>query len=143
MGGLETVWYTWPDGSIGDWRNQGNRRLQVKEAATRPDFPNESSYDYIERLISDIRAGSTPPYLVLPCYRTQRDKLIILDGNHRAIAAFRSDMDVRLLIFAVTGTDNPLLLPDLLHETIPDSTAEVWVHYRTEIEKKFKGELSQ
>lgn len=76
--------------------------------------------------------------LVLPCYRTSGGKLLILDGNHRAIAAFKSGEDIRLLIFAVTGLDNPLVLPDLLHETNSDSPPEVWAALRAEVEHNFE-----
>ncbi len=134
---LETVWYIRPDGSLGDWRNQSDRRLSVKDAAARRDFPSERNEKYVQRLISDMRTSPTPPYLVLPCYRTQHGKLIILDGNHRAVSAFRSDIDVRLLIFALSGPDDPLVLPDLLHEISSESSAELWAQYRAEIERKF------
>jgi hypothetical protein len=134
---FETVWYSRPDGSLGDWRNQEDRRISVRDAATRQAFPNKESEDYIQRLISDMRAASTPPYLVLPCYRTQDRKVIILDGNHRAVAAFRSATDVRLLVFAISGPDHPLLLPDLLHEISSETNAELWAQYRAEIEQKF------
>jgi hypothetical protein len=136
---LETVWYIRSDGSLGDWRSQSDRRLSVKDAATKHVFPNKDSEDYIQSLISDMCARPEPPYLILPCYRTQDGKFIILDGNHRAIAAFRSDMDVRLLIFAVSGPDDPLLLPDLLHEMSSETSVELWAQYRAEIERKFKG----
>jgi hypothetical protein len=138
LGAAETVWYTWPDGSLGDWRNQGNQRLRVEDVAARDNFPDKKSHDYIQSLTSDMRNNSTPPSLVLPCYRTERGKVLILDGNHRAIAAFKSEVDIRLLIFAITGTDNPLMLPDLLHEVNPGATTEAWAHYRTEIEEKFR-----
>ncbi len=140
LGALETVWYTWPDGSLGDWRNQGNRRLRVEEVASRRNFPDKKSCNYIQRLASGMRGNSTPLYLILPCYRTERGRVLVLDGNHRAIAAFKSEVDIRLLIFAITGPDNPLMLPDLLHETNPDATAEAWAHCRAEIEKKFREE---
>lgn len=138
LGELQTVWYVWPDGTLGDWRDQGSRRLSVREAAARRDFPNKESYDYVQTLISEIRASSTPPQLVLPCYRAQRGEFIMLDGNHRAVAAFRSGVEVRLLAFAVTGPDDPLLLPDLLHETNAQSSPDLWADYRTKIERKFK-----
>ncbi len=134
---LETVWYIRTDGSLGDWRNQGDRRISVKDAAARRDFPSKSSEQYIQKLISDMSASPVPTYLVLPCYRTQRGKLIILDGNHRAIAACRCDVNVRLLIFALSGPDDPLVLPDLLHEMGPAPSAEIWAQYQAEIEQKF------
>ena len=139
---LETVWYIRPDDSLGDWRNQGDRRLSVKDAATRQAFPNKDSEGYIQKLISDMYACGTLPYVILPCYRTLHGKFIILDGNHRAIAAFRSEMNVRLLIFAVSGPDDPLLLPDLLHEMSSETSAELWAQYRTEIERKFTRKLA-
>lgn len=138
VSGLETVWYVRPDGSLGDWRNQGDRRVSVKEAAARRDFPSQASEQYIQRLMSGMRASPAPPYLILPCYRTQRGKLIMLDGNHRAIAACRAGMNVRLLIFALAGPDDPLLLPDLLHEMSPESSAERWAECQAKIEQKFK-----
>jgi hypothetical protein len=139
LGKLETVWYIWPDGSLGDWRNQDNRRVSVEEAAQLDRFPNAKSHDYIRRLTAQMQAASLPLMLVLPCYRTRDGKLLILDGNHRAIAAFKSGQDTRLLIFAVTGLDNPLVLPDLLHETDSDSPPEVWATRRAEIEHNFEG----
>jgi hypothetical protein len=137
LGAMETVWYTYPDGSPGDWRNQDNRRLRVEEAAPRDNFPSRESFDYIESLASSMRNNSASPYLVLPCYRTEQGKFLILDGNHRAVATYKSEADIRRLVFAITGPDNPLILPDLLHETNPDATAEVWMHRCIEIEEKF------
>jgi len=139
LGKLETVWYVWPDGSLGDWRNQGNRRVNVEEAAQLNRFPNDKSYDYIRHLMAQMQDASAPLMLVLPCYRTRGGKLLILDGNHRAIAAFKSGKDIRLLIFAVAGLDNPLVLPDLLHETNSDSSPEAWAAWRAEIEHNFEG----
>lgn len=134
---FETVWYIRADGSLGDWRNRDDRRVSVKDAAARRDFPSKASEQYIQRLISDMRASSAPHYLVLPCYRTRSGKYFILDGNHRAIAAYRSGMDVRLLIFALSGPDDPLLLPELLHELDPEPSAELWAQYQAKIERKF------
>jgi hypothetical protein len=136
---LETVWCIRADGSLGDWRNQDDRRVSVKDAAARRDFPSQASEQYIQELISGMRASPAPPYLVLPCYRTQSGKFIMLDGNHRAVAACRSGMDVRLLIFALSGPDDPLLLPELLRELDPEPSAELWAHYQAEIERKFAG----
>ena len=137
VSGLETVWYARPDGSLGDWRNRSDRRLSVKDAAARRDFPSQASEDFVQKLMSGMRASPAPPYLVLPCYRTQRGSLIILDGNHRAVAACRAGMNVRLLIFALAGPDDPLVLPDLLHEVGLESSAERWAGYQAKIEQKF------
>lgn len=143
LGSLETVWYASPDRSLGDWRDQGNRRLRVEEAAPMTNFPSKSSNDYIEQLASGMRSSPTPPYLVFPCYRTQQGKMLILDGNHRAIAAFKSGTNLRLLIFAITGPDNPFMLPDLMHETASDLTPGAWAQRCTEIEEKFKKNSSR
>lgn len=137
LGELETVWYIKSDGSLGDWRNQGNRRLRVCEAAARADFPSAESARYMQQLAAGMRASTTPSLLVLPCYQTGRGGVLILDGNHRAVAAVKAEVDVRLLIFAITGPDNPLMLPDLLQEKGIDSTPELWARHRAEIEAKF------
>jgi hypothetical protein len=139
LGSLETVWYVQPDGSPGDWRGRGNRRLRVEEAALRDDFPDSKSYGYIQELAAGMRKGRAPYHLLLPCYRTERGRLLILDGNHRAVAAFKSDIDSRLLIFAITGPDNPFMLPDLLHEKNYDADPEAWERLRAEIEEKFRS----
>jgi hypothetical protein len=60
-----------------------------------------------------------------------------LDGNHRAVAAFKSEQDVRLLVFAIAGIDNPLMLPDLLHETDADLSPDIWAKRCAEIEQNF------
>jgi hypothetical protein len=137
LGRLETVWYVWPDGSLGDWRNQDNRRVCVEEAASLTRFPNDKGLAYINELAVRIDNATAPEILVLPCYRTRTGKSLLLDGNHRAIAAFRSKRDVRLMIFAVTGADNPLLLPDLIHETKGGVPVDRWDTLREEIERNF------
>jgi hypothetical protein len=140
LGAMDTVWYANPDGSLGEWRNQYSRRMQVKEIAQMSNFLSQESSQYIERLTSNILSNSVSSYLVLPCYRTERRKFLILDGNHRAVAAYKAAADIRLLVFAITGPDNPPILPDLLHETSPDVPAEVWAHRCAEIEEKFTKE---
>jgi hypothetical protein len=141
LGQLETVWYTSPDGSLGDWRNQGHKRVLVEDAAQRVKFPSEQSSRYIYRLLMAMQAEPVPLRLVLPCYRTGSGSLLILDGNHRAVAAYQSESDVRLLIFAISGPDNPLVLPDLVHETSSDLSPEDWTTRCKEIEKNFKQRL--
>lgn len=137
LGSLETVWYIQPDGSLGDWRDQASRRVSVQETIGIPDFPSVESAAYISYLTAHAENEAVPTILVLPCYRTQTGKLLILDGNHKAVAAFRAKQEVRLLVFAVTGIDNPLILPDLLHEIHRDAAPTVWATRRAEIEQGF------
>jgi hypothetical protein len=137
LGELETVWYIQPDGSRGDWREQDSRRVCVQEAARLTNFPNTESSAYISHLAAQMEKAATPTILTLPSYMAKTGQLLILDGNHRAVAAFKAKRDVRLLIFAIKGTDNPYVLPDLLHETYGGATPEAWAMRRAEIEHRF------
>jgi hypothetical protein len=66
-------------------------------------------------LAAEYQEYRDPVQLVIPALSLGPDATILLDGNHRAVGAYRAAVPVRLFIYALQG-DIPIdLLPDLRH----------------------------
>jgi hypothetical protein len=136
LGSLQTVWYLRDDGGFGDWRQPTHQRQSVAEAAGLSDFPSARSRAYINELAAGYAAAADPPVLVLPAYRTADGRPILLDGNHRAVAAYRGARAPRLLVYCLIGPADPLVFPDLLHEVGAKSEAD-WAAMVERIHDRF------
>ncbi|NUT99820.1 MAG: hypothetical protein HOY78_48200 [Saccharothrix sp.] len=106
LGGLFTVWYA----GGAEFDADGARPLRVRDAVDeRP--------DRIAPIEASLRAANRPVQLTLPVYALPGDDHLLLDATHRSVAAFRSGLPVRLLLFALRGPVDPAVLPDLRHHT--------------------------
>jgi hypothetical protein len=115
LAGLYTVWYATPDGNNGDWRNPEDTPLRVGETLKTLDtWPPERS-QHIAYFRTQFEASQYAIQLTLPAYAPNEKDLIILDGTHRATAAYLTGKDVRLIIFALHGPCDSRVLPDLMH----------------------------
>lgn len=120
LGDLYTVWYSGPEGHDSEFRDADARPLRVRETefteATWPAARAERIAEFERR----YRADGRPVHLPLPVYVLDDGELLLLDGTHRAVAAHRSGVDVRLLLFAVHGPVDQAMLPDLRHHPKAD-----------------------
>lgn len=122
LGALHTVWYTGPDGLSGEWRDPGYRPLRVREVDTNRAGAARNSH--IGMLQRSFENSGGPIQLVLPAFSVNDGEFLLLDGNHRAVAAFRSRLEVRIGVFALTGPVDSEVLPDLLHFASVDDRNE-------------------
>lgn len=53
--------------------------------------------------------------LLLPAYRLNKGSVLLLDGNHRVVAAQVSSQQLRLALFVICGPISAAVLPDLRH----------------------------
>jgi hypothetical protein len=113
LGNLFTVWYQRPDGSPGDWHGESDRPLRVREAAAAPSRISADRRQRVEEFIKTFAQDPEPVQLVLPGYTVAAKDVLILDGTHRAVAAFLAKVEVRLLIFSLAGPLDARVLPDL------------------------------
>jgi hypothetical protein len=126
IGELQTVWYQNPDGSLARWIDQNAHRARIEEVTKLQDFQSPRSADRIKLFIE--WSYTTPPGTVIsvPAFRTHEDNYILLDGNHRASAIYQSTQDIPLRIISIGGVNNPMLLPDLVHETHGSVDPQTW-----------------
>ncbi|MGY6655311.1 hypothetical protein ACXIZN_24420 [Amycolatopsis sp. TRM77291] len=114
LGELCTVWYTDESGRDTDYAHQGARPLRVSEVAiTEASWPRARA-SMITTLRQEFGRASRPVQLALPGYRAG-DEVVLLDGNHRAAAAYLADADTRLLLYILCGPTDSGMLPDLRH----------------------------
>lgn len=126
LGELRTVWYRDADGGPGDWKQPDHAPLTVAEAATTPRSWTTEKRDKIEGLRRHFLTYPEPNQLLLPCYRTQGEYLL-LDASHRTVAAFLAGKETRALMLVVSGPTDHAILADLdrasyLSDSPPHST---------------------
>lgn len=66
--------------------------------------------EYVKDMCSDGAQG-----LVLPTYALPNDRLLLLDGNHRAVALVVAQIPFSVRLLIVRGPIEPTMLPDLKH----------------------------
>jgi hypothetical protein len=135
---LSTVWYTAPNGDPADWRRRDASRLLVRQASSDDALAGERR-PYVDHLAFRPGGQGRTHILVLPCYETARGTKLILDGNHRAVAAYRGKHRIKLITYSVKGADDPFVLPDLLHEVRPRLDKGLWAGWCQRIEAHFRG----
>jgi hypothetical protein len=115
LGGMWSVWYAGADGAPSDWSAKGARPLSMREAAD-PDIPwPDHRAERLAAFEKCFASASEPIQLVLPAYDMGSGSGLILDGTHRAVAAYRAAVPVALFVFALRGPVDPAILPDLIH----------------------------
>lgn len=115
LSGLYTIWYVSPDGTSGDWRNSQDNPLRVGNAIKAINSWPEERKRRVSYFQDSFARRRGPIQLVLPAYAPNNHDTIILDGTHRAVAAYLARVDIRLIIFAVRGPRDREILPDLQH----------------------------
>ncbi|RSM59282.1 hypothetical protein DMH03_25885 [Amycolatopsis sp. WAC 01376] len=114
LGELCTVWYADESGRDAGYDHQGARPLRVSEVAiTEASWPRARA-SMIAALRAEYTRTARPVQLTLPGYRVG-DEVVLLDGNHRAAAAYLADADTRLLLYILCGPTDSGMLPDLRH----------------------------
>lgn len=115
LGNLYTPWYRTVAGTAGDWRNHDDRPVRVCEViGMMSAWPTERSH-LISSYVARFQEDDDPVHLVLPSVVVGRNDILLLDGTHRASAAYVAGCEVRLFIFALTGPLSPEILPDVKH----------------------------
>ncbi|SFB36903.1 hypothetical protein SAMN05216266_109115 [Amycolatopsis marina] len=114
LGEFHTVWYLGPHGGRAGVNDPSARPLRVREAGAPALLTAERNLVVREFENEFVRAGA-PATLELPVYETESGVRILLDGNHRAVAAHRSGLPVDLLIHRLHGPADAAILPDLVH----------------------------
>ena len=97
LGDLLTAWYVDSPGSNRAKPAKAERQARIAE---------------FEKAFTAYRESVQ---LILPGYEIGSHATLILDGTHRAVAAYRHRVPVRLFVFSLCGPVNEGLLPDLRH----------------------------
>lgn len=115
LGALYTVWYAGPGERHAAYDDPEVRPLRVRETTlTESTWPADRATK-IDAMSADYGSVDVEPLVLpLPAYRVGAG-VVMLDGNHRAVAAFRASSEVRLLLFILDGPQDPGILPDLVH----------------------------
>ncbi|MFE2071505.1 hypothetical protein [Streptomyces misionensis] len=119
---LFTVWYADGTGAESRWDAPGSRPLRVATAQrTLPSWP-EDRRRAVASLQRSFAARPGPLALTLPAYRAGEGRHVLLDGNHRAVAAHlvaRAGREIRLALWSLSGPVCENVLPDLRHHAAP------------------------
>jgi hypothetical protein len=113
LGDLFTVWFVDARGRPSDWRVEGARPLRVREALDSERRWSSERLSFLEELSGVYRSSSEPVRLVLPLCRLRDGSGLLVDGNHRTVAAFVAARELRLLKSRVEGPVDHRMLPDL------------------------------
>lgn len=121
LAGMFTVWYADSAGRNCEWSAPGSRPLSVRGARrTLPTWPQERRRT-VAALMRAFAAAPEPVTLTLPAYQVREGRSVLLDGNHRAVAAHQAGVEVRLTVCSLIGPVCESVLPDLRHYATPFS----------------------
>lgn len=95
----------------------GAQYLRLDEVPDTLSLLEPERRGFIEDLTRRL-AKNSPVQFLMATYRV-RDTEIILDGNHRAVAALLSGAECRILVLSIDGPIDPRYLPDLVHWATP------------------------
>ncbi|MEV0647166.1 hypothetical protein AB0I28_18045 [Phytomonospora sp. NPDC050363] len=113
LGECHTTWYADAGGAATVWDAPGARPLRVREAGALQNHDARRT-ERLAEYVRDFAAAIGPVRLVLPAYTVNGDTLL-LDGAHRAVAAWRARPDLRVLLWRLHGPADEKLLPHLRH----------------------------
>ncbi|MFF3513463.1 hypothetical protein [Streptomyces sp. NPDC002573] len=116
---LFTVWYVAPAGTDSTWNAPGSRPLRVAAAERTLLSWSERRRDTVTALARAFTEGPGPLRLTLPAYRVDEERYVLLDGNHRAVAAHQASVDMHLTLCSLSGPACESILPDLRHYAAP------------------------
>lgn len=103
---LFTPWYALPDGTVCPF-NAAGAIPQSLEVAAANDALCKSHQ------VAEWRGSSQT--IEAPSYELPDGKVLLLDGNHRAVAAQKSHRPIALTAFVVCGPLTQSVCPDLMH----------------------------
>jgi hypothetical protein len=114
--GLYTAWYRDLARVDVSYQAAGAKPMSVAEVAARLSEFSFARQDKISALRRALPLGTIS--LRLAVYRVGKKSFVLLDGNHRAVAALMSGMPAtRLCLDVVYGPRDADALPDLIHWT--------------------------
>lgn len=109
-----TVWYT-VGTTLSSFRDPKARPMTVSNATGCTLEKLLIRHRPLLRKLKEGYQGGGGVELWLPVWRTSEGRTIILDGNHRAVAAVLSKAQVRVHAYVVRGPADPAIMPDLSH----------------------------
>ncbi|MFJ8912609.1 hypothetical protein [Amycolatopsis sp. NPDC102389] len=114
LGQLCTVWYVDEFGRDAGYDYEGARPLRVSEVEiTEATWPPARA-SMIAALRRDYASADSTVTLTLPAYLVGGE-VVLLDGNHRAAAAYLAEADTCLRLYLLSGPTDSEVLPDLGH----------------------------
>ncbi|MEU9977704.1 hypothetical protein [Streptomyces sp. NPDC051014] len=118
LAALFTVWYADSTGADSSWSAPDSLPLRVGAAyRTLHSWPDSRSRT-VTALTRAFSASPEPVSLTMPAYRVGGGH-VLLDGNHRAVAAHQADVDVHLTVCSLAAPVCESILPDLRHHAAP------------------------
>ncbi|MEU8931517.1 hypothetical protein AB0D30_16690 [Streptomyces sp. NPDC048409] len=119
LAALFTVWYADSAGADSSWNAPDSLPLRVGAAdRTLHSWPDSRSRT-VTALTRAFSASPEPVSLTVPAYRVGWGRHVLLDGNHRAVAAHQADVDVHLTVCSLVAPVCESILPDLRHHVAP------------------------
>ncbi|RFU40069.1 hypothetical protein DZF91_19085 [Actinomadura logoneensis] len=115
LGDLLTVWYATASGHQTEWNHPEAVTHTVRQASDVLKRWDRERRDTLDRLVRCFRAQDEPVQLVLPALALDDGRALILDGTHRAVAAYHAGVPVTALVYALRAPLSARMLPDLTH----------------------------
>lgn len=109
LGDLFTVWYVGPDRTPREFNAVDAWPLRVR------DVPEPWRAEQIRPLRHEFARSGQAVHLLLPAYGLPDGGALLLDGTHRAVAAYQSGAPVVVELWTVHGPVDAAMLPDLRH----------------------------
>ncbi|WP_141817618.1 hypothetical protein [Ornithinimicrobium humiphilum] len=110
IGGLRTTWYLDETGAGEvDYATSSCPPITVAEAAARLHDLDPARQRHLDATARHLGTQA----ILAPLYRLNHHDLLILDGNHRLVAAYLRGTEVRVLAMILHGPLDPQVLPDL------------------------------
>lgn len=106
-------WYRTNDKIGVDHSDENARPMTVAEVARNLDRLSSSRRNRIECFVSTFRACSPPLRFTIPTYEMSAGDQLILDGNHRCVAAMLSSTDIEIEVLSVAGPHAERALSDM------------------------------
>lgn len=94
----------------------GARPLRLRQVATEMGALERQRQTLIDSLARHYGQQQEPLQFLMATYKVANAE-IILDGNHRAVAASSANRECRILVARLEGPPGRQYLPDLLHWT--------------------------
>ncbi|MFI0366485.1 hypothetical protein ACH35V_01315 [Actinomadura sp. 1N219] len=115
LGDLHTVWYTDSAGRQCEWDDFEAVAHTVRLASENLKRWDRDRADRLDLLIRRFHTETEPVQLVVPALAVDGERALILDGTHRAVAAYHAGVSVTALVYALRVPLAPKTLPDLVH----------------------------
>lgn len=125
-----TVWYAIRNETgiqFAEYRDSGAYPLDITQASDYMATIDPERDIKIDSIAHQFRIGNSTEPDQIVVWRTPNSRTVILDGNHRAVASLRNQGQASspandslhahsgFQVFAIHGSDDASLLPDLIH----------------------------